>query len=78
MYPIYYVIIIAVCIIAGIGTVQIAREMTKREKEDDTPEADLTRLKAERPVKDSSIRLLTTIYTITFVITILLIWIFIF
>ncbi|GGF25233.1 hypothetical protein GCM10010954_25140 [Halobacillus andaensis] len=78
MYPLYYAIIVLVCIIASIGTIQVAREMSKREKDENSPEADLTSLKQERPVKDSSVRLLTWIYTITFIITILLIWIFIF
>ncbi|MFG6149868.1 hypothetical protein [Halobacillus sp. B23F22_1] len=78
MYPLYYAIIVLVCIIASIGTIQVAREMSKREKDESSPEADLTSLKQERPVKDSSVRLLTWIYAITFIITILLIWIFIF
>ncbi|MCP3029120.1 hypothetical protein [Halobacillus sp. A5] len=78
MYPLYYAIVILVCVIALIGTIQVAREMTKRERDESSPEADLTSLKKDRPVKDSSVRLLTRIYAIAFIITIVLVWIFIF
>ncbi|MFC7322800.1 hypothetical protein [Halobacillus campisalis] len=78
MYPIYYAIIIIVCLIALFGTIKVARDLVKQEKEDDSTTDELTSLKEDRPVRDSSVRLLTMIYTITFIISIILMWIFVF
>ncbi|MBH0231258.1 hypothetical protein [Halobacillus yeomjeoni] len=75
MYPFYYAVVILVSIVALISTIVIARDMTKKEKEHNAEE-DLESLKADG--KNSSIPLLTTIYAITFAITIILVWIFIF
>ncbi|WFT75768.1 hypothetical protein [Halobacillus naozhouensis] len=76
MYPIYYFIAIVVSLIALVGTLYVARDMIKKEKEDSSSEEELASLKKEG--KSSSITTLTTIYTITFIIAIVLIWIFIF
>ncbi|WP_082235108.1 hypothetical protein [Halobacillus massiliensis] len=78
MYPIYYAVAIIVCIIAFVGTIKVAKELTAKEKEQDTEEAELNSLKEEKTGTDSSIRRLTIMYAVTFVITILLVWIFIF
>ncbi|MCP3030130.1 hypothetical protein LF817_02110 [Halobacillus sp. A1] len=78
MYPIYYAIIIIVCLIALFGTINVARDLVRQEKEDDSTTDELTSLKEDRPVRDSSVRLLTMIYTITFIISIILMWIFVF
>ncbi|MBN8235913.1 hypothetical protein JF544_11670 [Halobacillus kuroshimensis] len=76
MYPLYYAIIIVLSITALVGTVVIAKNMDKSENQL-SPEEDLQHLKSDN--KDQgSIPLLSTIYAITFVITIILIWIFIF
>ncbi|WP_173917338.1 hypothetical protein [Halobacillus sp. Marseille-Q1614] len=78
MYPVYYVAAIMLCLIALIGTIKVAKDMTAKEKEENTGEAELNSLKEEKTGADASIRRLTIIYAITFVITILLVWIFIF
>ncbi|RWZ58107.1 hypothetical protein EQV77_10000 [Halobacillus fulvus] len=75
MYSIYYIIIAAVSIIALVGTLAIAKEMTKKEKEPSGKD-DVEHLKQDG--KGSSIPMLTVIYSITFVITVILCAIFIF
>lgn len=75
MSPIYYVIIIAISIIALAGTLMVAKQMTKEEKEL-TSEDEIESLKNDG--KNSSIPLLSIIYAITAVITVILVWIFIF
>lgn len=71
MYPIYYGIVIIVSVVALLSTVVIAKRVSKQEAEDD-----IKQLKSEKH-KFNSIPLLTTIYAITFVITIVLVGIFI-
>jgi hypothetical protein len=71
MYPIYYGVVIIVSVIALLSTVVIAKRVSKQEAEDD-----IKQLKSEKH-KFNSIPLLTTIYAITFVITIVLVGIFI-
>ncbi|ARI79254.1 hypothetical protein HM131_17035 [Halobacillus mangrovi] len=75
MSPIYYVIIIAISVIALTGTLMVAKQMTKVEKEL-TSEDEIESLKNDG--KNSSIPLLSIIYAITAVITVILVWIFIF
>ncbi|MGP4077903.1 hypothetical protein [Halobacillus sp. K22] len=74
MYPIYYTVVIVVSIIALVSTIVIAKEMTKQEKESSSKN-ETESLKNE--TKNSSIPMLTVIYSITFVLTIILVWIFI-
>lgn len=75
MYPVYYGIIIAVSLIALIGTITIARNQSKNEEASSTKQ-DTENLMSKN--KGSSIPLLTTIYSIFFAVTIILIAIFIF
>ncbi|ASF38315.1 hypothetical protein CEH05_03965 [Halobacillus halophilus] len=74
MYPIYYAVVIIVSIIALVSTIMIAKEMTKQEKKSSSKN-EIDSLKNE--TKNSSIPMLTVIYSITFVLSIILIWIFI-
>ncbi|SDJ50218.1 hypothetical protein [Salimicrobium halophilum] len=76
MYPLYYTIAIIISLFALIATISIGRNMMKQEQTQDSEE-ELESLKTE-PAKNTSIRLLSVIYTITFVITIALLWIFVF
>ncbi|MGP4060751.1 hypothetical protein [Halobacillus sp. H74] len=75
MYPIYYIVVILVSIIALISTIVIAKNIGKDDQS--SPDQELELLKSESK-SSNSIPMLTTIYTITFVLTIILIWIFIF
>lgn len=76
MYPIYYGIVIIVSIAALLSTIVIAKGVSKQENtisaEDDTK-----KLKSDKN-RSNSIPLLTTIYAITFAVTIVLVGIFIF
>ncbi|MBA2176385.1 hypothetical protein H0266_15920 [Halobacillus locisalis] len=74
MYPVYYGIIIAVSLIALISTISIARNQSKNEAS--STKEDTENLMSKN--KGSSIPLLTTIYSIFFAVTIILIAIFIF
>ncbi|ELK46419.1 hypothetical protein [Halobacillus sp. BAB-2008] len=76
MYAFYFGIILAVSVTALIGTVWIARSVSK-EEENPSYENDVNNLKDDRR-NSSSIPLLSTIYAITFAVTIVLVWIFIF
>lgn len=76
MYPIYYGIVIIVSIVALLSTIVIAKNVSKQENTT-SPEDDLKQLKSEKNTFNS-IPLLTTIYAITFVITIVLVGIYIF
>lgn len=76
MYPLYYAIIIVLSVIALISTIVIAKNMDKSENQL-TPEEDLQHLKSDKN-DQGSIPLLSTIYAVTFTITVILVWIFIF
>lgn len=76
MYPLYYTIAIIICVFALVATISIGRNMIKDENTPDS-DAELESLKTEPP-KNTSIRLLSIIYLITFVIIIALLWIFVF
>ncbi|WP_281974921.1 hypothetical protein [Halobacillus litoralis] len=76
MYPIYYIVVILVSIIALISTIVIAKNIGKDDPES-SPDQELELLKSESK-SSNSIPMLTTIYTITFVLVIILMWIFIF
>ncbi|QAS51993.1 hypothetical protein [Halobacillus litoralis] len=76
MYPIYYIVVILVSIIALISTIVIAKNISKDDQES-SPDQELELLKSESK-SSNSIPMLTTIYTITFVLVIILMWIFIF
>jgi hypothetical protein len=75
MNSIYYVLIITISVIALVGTLMVAKQMTNEEK-NLSSEDELESLKSDG--KNSSIPLLSIIYSITFVITVILVWIFIF
>lgn len=75
MYPIYYTIIIAVSLLALVGTLVIAKGLSKSEK--DAHQADEIE-SYKNGTQSSSIPLLSVIYSVTFVLTIILVWIFIF
>ncbi|WP_411788652.1 hypothetical protein [Halobacillus rhizosphaerae] len=70
----YYLIIVGICIVALAGTLMIARTVSKKEPQ--SQEEDLKSLKEAE--NNSSIPMLTIIYLITFLIIILLVWIYIF
>ncbi|GEN53594.1 hypothetical protein [Halobacillus faecis] len=76
MYPIYYGLAIIASLAALIGTIVIAKNVNKPENTS-SPEDDAKQLK-NAGSDTGSIPLLTTIYAITFVITAILMWIFIF
>ncbi|MCA1022275.1 hypothetical protein GLW04_15730 [Halobacillus litoralis] len=76
MYPLYYAIIIVLSVIALISTIVIAKNMDKSENQL-SPEEDLQHLKSDKN-DQGSIPLLSAIYAVTFVITVILVWIFIF
>ena len=76
MYTLYYTIAIIISLFALIATISIGRNMMKQEKTQDS-EDELESLKTEA-TQNTSIRRLSIIYAITFVITIALLWIFVF
>lgn len=76
MYPFYYGVAIFVSVVALISTIVIAKNVTKQENTG-APEDDVKQLKSEDN-ESGSIPLLSTIYAITFLITVILVWIFIF
>ncbi|MYL30191.1 hypothetical protein GLW03_10200 [Halobacillus halophilus] len=76
MYPLYYAIIIVLSVIALISTIVIAKNMDKSENQL-SPEEDLQHLKSDKN-DQGSIPLLSAIYAVTFAITVILVWIFIF
>ncbi|SIS49057.1 hypothetical protein [Salimicrobium flavidum] len=76
MYPLYYTIAIIICIIALVGTISIGRNLIKQEKVANSSE-ELDSLKTDS-TKNSSFRRLGIIYAITLVITVALLWIFVF
>ncbi|WP_181347480.1 hypothetical protein [Thalassobacillus sp. CUG 92003] len=78
MYPILVTVAVAVCVIALIGTIYIGKEINKSEGQGNSTEDDLASLQASYNKKNSSIRMLSIIYLITFIITVTLVAIFIF
>lgn len=76
MYPFYYAIAIIISIIALVATISIGRNLIKQEKSADSSE-ELDSLKTDSN-GNSSFRRLSIIYAITLVITIALLWIFVF
>ncbi|SFK20442.1 hypothetical protein SAMN04487936_10920 [Halobacillus dabanensis] len=76
MYPIYYGIVIIVSIAALLSTIVIAKGVSKQDNTI-SAEDDIKKLKSDEN-RSNSIPLLTTIYSITFAITIILVGIFIF
>ncbi|CDQ20511.1 hypothetical protein SAMN05192559_105224 [Halobacillus karajensis] len=75
MYPLYYVLVTIASIIALVGTIVIARNVMKPENTT-SAEDDAKQLKDDHN-NSGSIPLLTTIYVITFAVTLILVWIFI-
>ncbi len=76
MYPVYYGAAILLSIAALIGTIVIAKNMNKEENQQ-SPKDDAEKLKGEKS-NINSIPLLSTIYAVTFGVTIVLVWVFIF
>lgn len=76
MYPFYYAIAIIISIIALVATISIGRNLIKQEKSADSSE-ELDSLKTDS-TGNASFRRLGVIYAITLVITIALLWIFVF
>ncbi|UOQ43904.1 hypothetical protein MUN89_18840 [Halobacillus salinarum] len=74
MNSIYYLIIAILCAAALIGTLWIARRVLNREEKSKEEEVK-SLVEAD---KHSSIPLLTLIYAITFLIIVILFWVFVF
>lgn len=76
MYSLYVGLIIVVCVFALIGTIIVGKNITKSEEDE---EIEINPSATNKSIKqNTSIITLTIIYSITFLVTIALIWIFVF
>ncbi|WP_345243428.1 hypothetical protein [Pontibacillus salipaludis] len=80
MYTLYIAIVIGICVLAFFGTLLVGKNVNKsieqREVEGESPAAELQR--SHKYEKNSSIKVLSIIYLITFILTAIVSAIFIF